>query len=78
MDKINFIYQNIYYILNQLNFPYYAFFNIATTLLWTTLSIIPATVNTPPIIAQIYTKKWKILSLSYANLTVTGDKSYLK
>lgn len=40
-----------------------AFLKIAFILLCNNPSTIPATVNTPPIIAQIYTKKWKNLSL---------------
>ena len=59
------------------SFPSWAFLSKVLTDLWISESKIPATVNIPPIIAQIWTKKWEIVSLLWENLTVTGDKSNL-
>lgn len=64
-------------IKTQLNFPIWAFLRIVTIDLWMIASIIPATENTPPIIAQISTKKCKNDFLCYLKVTYIGDKSYL-
>lgn len=50
--------------------------NILDTVEYTNASISPATVYTPPIIAQISIRKLAKLFYSFEYFTVTGDSSY--
>lgn len=61
----------------QLSLPCSCFLRMLTTLLCTMESRMPATVNTPPMIAQICTRKCRKFSRDWVYRTVTGERSYL-